>query len=82
MLLNKELRDVLEMVVQALPTSCRSGFVLRGVQGLSVAETAAALRLTEAKVKVRLLRARARLRTRLAGFAPARAFPFLGLRCD
>ena len=81
-LLNKELRSALGMAVQALPTSCRSGFVLREVEGTSVAETAAALRRTESNVKVRLLRARVRLRTRLAGFAPARTFPFLGLRCD
>ena len=81
-LLNEELRGALEMAVQALPISYRSVFVLREVEGLSVAETAVALRLTEANVKVRLLRARARLRTRLAGFAPARAFPFLGPRCD
>ena len=81
-LLNEELRGALETAVQALPTSYRSVFVLREVEGLSVNETAVALRLTETNVKVRLLRARARLRTQLAGFAPPRAFTFLGPRCD
>ena len=81
-LLNEELRGALETAVQALPVSYRSVFVLREVEGMSVTETAAALHLTETNVKVRLLRARARLRTQLAGFAPPRAFTFLGLRCD
>ena len=81
-LLNEELRGALETAVQALPTACRSVFVLREVEGLSTTETAAALHLTAANVKVRLLRARARLRIQLAGFAPPRAFPFLGPRCD
>jgi RNA polymerase sigma-70 factor (ECF subfamily) len=40
-------------------------FVLRDVQGLSVKETAQALGLSEANVKVRLLRARLALRERL-----------------
>ena len=40
-------------------------FVLRDVEGLSVRETAGALGLTEAAVKVRLLRARLLLRERL-----------------
>ena len=66
-LLNEELRVALEMAVQPLPTACRSGFVLREVEGLSVVETAAALRLieanTESNVKVRLLQILARLRT-------------------
>jgi RNA polymerase sigma-70 factor (ECF subfamily) len=40
-------------------------FVLRDVAGLSVAETATALGISEANVKVRLLRARLALRERL-----------------
>ena len=81
-LLNEELREALEAAVQSLPHTYRSVFVLREVEDLSVAETAAALQLTENNVKVRLLRARERLRTQLVSFAPQRAFSFLGPRCD
>ena len=81
-LLNEELRGALETAVHDLPAGYRSVFVLREVEGMSVTETAAALHLTETNVKVRLLRARARLRTQLVGFAPPRAFTFLGPRCD
>ena len=40
-------------------------FLLRDVEGLSTAETAETLGITEANVKVRLLRARLMLRERL-----------------
>ncbi|GAB3846705.1 RNA polymerase sigma factor [Hymenobacter terrigena] len=79
--LNDELREALEAAVQALPDKYRSVFVLREVEGLSVAATAAALHLGEANVKVRLLRAREQLRTQLAHFAPQHAFAYLGARC-
>ncbi|GAB3866385.1 RNA polymerase sigma factor [Hymenobacter segetis] len=79
--LNDELREALEAAVQALPDKYRSVFVLREVEGLSVAATAAALQLSEANVKVRLLRAREQLRAQLAGFAPQHAFAFLGAHC-
>ena len=81
-LLNEELRGALETAMQALPVSYRSVFVLREVEGMSVTKTATALHLTETNVKVRLLRTRARLRTQLVGFAPPRAFTFLGPRRD
>jgi len=80
--LNDELRAALEAAVQALPTTYRSVFVLREVEGLSVAETASALGLSSANVKVRLLRAREQLRGQLARFAPEQAFAYLGPRCD
>ncbi|MBH8569319.1 RNA polymerase sigma factor [Microvirga sp. STS02] len=79
--LNDELREALEAAVQALPDKYRSVFVLREVEGLSVADTAGALQLSEANVKVRLLRAREQLRTKLAGFAPQHTFAYLGARC-
>lgn len=80
--LNDELRQALEAAVQALPTNCRSVFVLREVEGLIVAETAQSLYLSEVDVKVRLLGARERLRARLADFAPQHAFAYLGPRCN
>lgn len=71
LLLGKELRDVLNAALATLPESLRSVFVLRDVEGLSTAETAAALGLTETNTKVRLHRARLALRERLTDyFAP------------
>ena len=43
-------------------------FVLRDIEGLSTAETAEALGLTETNAKVRLHRARLALRERLTGY--------------
>jgi RNA polymerase sigma-70 factor (ECF subfamily) len=73
-LLNGELRKVLDAAVAALPETLRSVFVLRDIEGLSTAESAAILDLTETNVKVRLHRARLALRERLSAyFDPARA---------
>jgi RNA polymerase sigma-70 factor, ECF subfamily len=43
-------------------------FLLRDVEGLSIAETAETLGLTETAVKTRLLRARLQLRERLSQY--------------
>jgi RNA polymerase sigma-70 factor, ECF subfamily len=73
-LLGKEFHGVLEKALAALPNSLRSVFVLRDIEGLSTAETAEALGLTETNVKVRLHRARLALREKLSSyFAPAMA---------
>jgi RNA polymerase sigma-70 factor (ECF subfamily) len=73
-LLDGELRKLLDAAVAALPETLRSVFVLRDIEGLSTAETAAVLDLTESNVKVRLHRARLALRERLSAyFEPARA---------
>ena len=60
-----ELRDILDRTIQGLPTSFRTVFVLRDVEGLSTEETAEALDLSIPAVKSRLLRARLQLRERL-----------------
>jgi RNA polymerase sigma-70 factor (ECF subfamily) len=60
-----EVRQLLEDALAELDEKYRAVFVLRDVEGLSVAETAAALNLSESNVKVRLLRARLKLRERL-----------------
>ena len=70
-LLSGELRGVLDETVAKLSETLRGVFVLRDIEGLSTAETAAILDLTEANVKVRLHRARLALREHLtAYFAP------------
>src|SRR5450759_392575 len=60
-----ELRDILTKTIQGLPSSFRTVFVLRDVEGLSTEETAEALGLSIPAVKSRLLRARLQLRERL-----------------
>lgn len=60
-----ETRQLLDCAIAALDANHRAVFLLRDVEGLSVKETAQALRLSGANVKVRLLRARLALRERL-----------------
>ena len=60
-----ETRELIEAALAELDEKHRLVFLLRDVEGLSVKETAAATGLTEANVKVRLLRARLQLRERL-----------------
>lgn len=82
---NRELAAALAAAVDTLPESHRAVFVLREVEGLSTAETAEVLGLSEPNVKVRLHRARAALRAdlerRLGGEVP-RLWAFDGERCD
>ncbi len=70
-----ENRRVVEDALDRLDEKHRLVFLLRDVEGLSIRETAAALGLSEANVKVRLLRARLQLRedlTRVFGDATRR----------
>jgi RNA polymerase sigma-70 factor (ECF subfamily) len=81
----EELRQVLEQTVLELPDAYRSVVMLRDVEELSTAETAAVLELTEQNVKVRLHRGHAMMRDRLltlVGSNGRDAFPFMGSRCD
>jgi RNA polymerase sigma-70 factor, ECF subfamily len=72
----KELRETLRKAVAGLPDIYRQVFTLRDLEGLTVAETAAALSVNENIVKVRLHRARMMLQKTLAPYlktsAPAR----------
>ena len=60
-----EVRRLLDDALAQLDEKLRLVFLLRDVEGLSVRETSAALDLSEANVKVRLLRARLQLREAL-----------------
>lgn len=62
---NNELASIIENSVRELPLNYRTVFVLREMEGYSVAETAALLGLTEVNVKVRLNRARAMMQKEL-----------------
>lgn len=80
-----EVRRLLEAAVDDLPDGAREVFMLRQIEGLSTAETAACLGLTEDVVKTRFSRARASLRASLearAGLAAGAAFTFPQPRCD
>jgi RNA polymerase sigma-70 factor (ECF subfamily) len=80
-----ELRRLLEDAIDALPDDFRAVFVLRAVEGMSLAETAATLSIPPETVKTRLHRARLRLQealgARFDALMPA-AFEFAGARCD
>ena len=80
-----ELREVMEREVAALPDAFRTIFVLREVEGLSTAEAAASLGISEDLAKTRLHRARTQLRENLyrrAGITLASIFAFGNERCD
>jgi RNA polymerase sigma-70 factor (ECF subfamily) len=81
----EELRVVMERAIGALPETYRAVFVLRAIEGLNVAETAACLDLSLEAVKTRFHRGRSLLRQELqreAGVTVAQAFPFHLSRCD
>lgn len=80
-----ELRRLLEARIDALPDAFRTVFMLRGVEELSVEETAEVLAIPEATVRTRFFRARSLLREGMASavdVAVADAFAFDGARCD
>jgi RNA polymerase sigma-70 factor (ECF subfamily) len=80
-----ELRELLEWAIDELPDGAREVFVLRDVEGLSTAEAATALCVSEDVVKTRLSRARAALRRSLlerTGATTPEAFRFYRPRCD
>lgn len=61
-IMNRELNSVIENALKQMPLDYRMVFSLREISGLNVAETAEALNISEANVKVRLNRARAVLK--------------------
>jgi RNA polymerase sigma-70 factor, ECF subfamily len=80
-----ELRELLEWAIDALPDGAREVFVLRDVEGLNTADTAAALGVSSDVVKTRLSRARTALRRSLlerAGATAPDVFRFHRPRCD
>lgn len=83
--LTNELRTLLESAIDALPDGYRLVFVMRDVEGMSTAESAAYLDISEDTAKQRLHRARRMLREALyqrTGAVSAGAFAFEAPRCD
>jgi RNA polymerase sigma-70 factor, ECF subfamily len=80
-----ELRILLESAIDHLPDGGREVFMLREVEGMSTADVADALSVSEDVVKTRLSRARRELRRTLleqAGASTPDAFRFYRPRCD
>jgi RNA polymerase sigma-70 factor, ECF subfamily len=80
-----ELRVVLETAIDRLADGAREVFVLRDVEGMSTAEVAESLDVSEDVVKTRLSRARAAIRRdliALSGSSASEAFRFYRPRCD
>lgn len=78
-------RELLETAIERLPETYRTIVVMREVEEMSVADTAATLGVTEAVVKTRLHRAHAMLRKELYARAKGRAtdlYQFHAVRCD
>jgi len=81
----REMGVLLERRIDALPDLYRVVFILREVEELGTADTAACLGLTEETVRVRLHRARHMLQealTETLDVAAGHAFRFAGARCD
>jgi RNA polymerase sigma-70 factor (ECF subfamily) len=67
-LLDTELSTELDRALNNIPEKYKTIFVLRDLENLSTAETAAVLEISEANVKVRLRRARLFLRDQLCEY--------------
>ena len=83
--LRAESRRLIERHIDNLPLSYRTVFIMRDVDDMSVAETAACLAIPEATVRTRLFRARGLLRRALSqdlDQATVDVFRFDGSRCD
>jgi RNA polymerase sigma-70 factor (ECF subfamily) len=81
----REIRSVVERLIEELPEPFRVVFVMRAVEEMSVEETACILQLQPETVRTRLHRARQSLRRALeAEFASALTdtFPFDARRCN
>jgi RNA polymerase sigma-70 factor (ECF subfamily) len=81
----RQLRDILEAVIDSLPPKYRVVFALRDMQGLTTKETAECLKIREEAVKIRMFRARALLQKKIdarLGAGLRKLFQFDGERCD
>ncbi|MBC7187851.1 MAG: sigma-70 family RNA polymerase sigma factor [Calditrichaeota bacterium] len=72
LVLNSELREVMEKAIEALPPKYKTAFVLKDMEGLSLQQIAEMLNLNVATVKTHIHRARLFLRDRLADYVERR----------
>ena len=84
-LAREQIRLLIEQAVARLPDTFRLVFVLREIEGLSVAEASDVLGIAPATVKTRLLRAKRRLQDDMAPEVKSAldgVFPFAGADCE
>lgn len=82
-LMNNELKKVLERTIDGLPVIYRSVFVMREIDGMSVAETSESLGISTVNVKVRLNRAKEMLKRSIGSiYHDAGVYHFDLVRCD
>ena len=82
-MINKELGSVIENALLQIPEDYRMVFTLRELNSLSIAETASALGLSEANVKVRLNRGKTMLRSAIENmYSSNEIFEFNLIYCD
>lgn len=80
---NKELGLVIETALTQVPIDYRMVFSLREINGLNVLETAEALNISEANVKVRLNRAKTMLKKEIEkSYSPDDIFEFNLVYCN
>ncbi len=80
---NKELKAIIENAIIQIPQDYRMVFSLRELNGLSIAETAEALDISPANVKVRLNRAKSMLRKQLEQtYSGENLFEYNLIYCD
>ena len=80
---NRELTAVLEKSIQNIPCIYRTVFILREVEGFSVAETAELLDITPTNVKARLNRSKALLQKEIEQFySRSEVYSFNLVYCD
>lgn len=83
MMMNRELGIIIETALSQVPEDYRMVFSLREITGLNVSETADALNISEANVKVRLNRAKTMLRKEIEkSYSAAEIFEFNLIYCD
>jgi len=83
LMLNKELSVILEKSLERLPVIYRTVFVLREIEGFSIAETAELTGITSINVKVRLNRAKALLQKELEQiYSSTELYSFHLVYCD
>lgn len=81
--MNNELKHILETALLDIPEEYRNVFTLRELNGMSTRETSEALEISEANVKVRLLRAKALLRAEIEKvYSPEDIFEFNLIYCN
>lgn len=82
-IVNNELKHVIETAIIEIPEDYRMVFTLRELNGMSTRETAGALNISEANVKVRLNRAKSMLRTEIKKmYSPEDIFEFNLIYCN